>query len=226
MSSVKIGESWLKLLKEEFDSPYFAEIKSKLQKMKENNEVIYPLGGQIFNAFNLTPVEQVKVVIIGQDPYHNPGEAMGLSFSVPKGKKIPPSLRNIYKEVASDCTLPIPNHGDLTEWAQNGVLLLNTILTVTENKPASHRNIGWNLFTDAVIGKLSDKLDGIVFLLWGNFAKEKAKLINHSKHLVLSSVHPSPLAGNGFFGNHHFTTANDYLISKSKNPVNWEITNI
>lgn len=225
MSGVKIDASWLALLKEEFDSPYFTEIKSGLQKMKENNEVIYPPGSQIFNAFNLTPVDQVKVVIIGQDPYHNSGEAMGLSFSVPKGKKIPPSLRNIYKEVASDCELPIPNHGDLTEWAQSGVLLLNTFLTVTENKPASHRTLGWHLFTDAVIAKLSEKLDGIVFLLWGNFAKEKAKLIDETKHLILSSVHPSPLAGNGFFGNHHFTTANNYLNAKGKKPVDWQIKN-
>jgi uracil-DNA glycosylase len=226
MSGVKIEKSWLELLKDEFDSPYFVEIKSGLQKMKESNEVIYPSGSQIFNAFNLTPVDQVKVVIIGQDPYHNPGEAMGLSFSVPKGKKIPPSLRNIYKEIASDCNLPIPNHGDLTEWAQSGVLLLNTFLTVTENKPASHRNLGWHFFTDAVISRLSGSLDGIVFLLWGNFAKEKAKLLDHSKHLVLNSVHPSPLAGNGFFGNHHFTIANDYLNSKGKKPVDWKITNI
>lgn len=222
-SKVRIDESWKLLLKAEFEADYFFNIKKQLQILRQAGETIYPPGPLIFKTFDLTPVDILKVVILGQDPYHNPGEAMGMSFSVPKGIKTPPSLSNIYKELSKDVGTFIPSHGDLSKWGEQGVLMLNAILTVSHNKPASHRNIGWQLFTDAVIAKISSQLDGIVFLLWGNFAKSKADLIDHSKHLVLSSAHPSPLAGGAFFGNHHFSLTNKYLMEKGKNPIDWQI---
>ncbi len=225
MSEVQIEQSWKKLLNKEFEEAYFKNIKKFLKDEKEAGKVFYPKGNLIFNAFNLTPFEKVKVVIIGQDPYHNPDEAMGLSFSVPRGVKVPPSLRNIYKELNADIGFTIPNHGDLTSWANEGVFLLNTFLTVEVNKPLSHSKIGWQNFTDAVIKKLSSDSDHIVFLLWGNFAKTKVELIDGSKHLILSSPHPSPLAGKGFFGNHHFSLANEYLESKGRGVVDWSIVN-
>lgn len=223
MSQVKIEESWKLKLAEEFEQPYFQSLIQFLKSEKAAGKVIYPPGSQIFNAFDTTPFNNVKVVILGQDPYHNPGEAMGLSFSVPKGIRTPPSLQNIYKEIQSDLGHLIPSHGDLTTWAQQGVFLLNAILTVQKNVAASHQKSGWQLFTDAVIRKISQDTEGVVFMLWGNFAKKKKELIDTSKHLVLEAVHPSPLAGNGFQGCKHFSQANTYLVSKGKTPINWAI---
>lgn len=223
MSQVKIEESWKNKLADQFEQPYFESLVQFLKNEKAAGKVIYPPGSQIFNAFDTTPFDKVKVVILGQDPYHNPGEAMGLSFSVPKGIRTPPSLQNIYKEIQSDLGLPIPSHGDLTSWAEQGVFLLNSILTVQKNVAASHQKMGWQSFTDAVIRKISDNTEGVVFMLWGNFAKKKKELINTSKHLVLEAVHPSPLAGNGFQGCKHFSQANAYLQSKGKTPIDWSI---
>lgn len=223
MSKIDIEASWFTLLEEEFQKEYFTKIKSNLLERKSKGEVVYPPGKLIFNAFNLTPVDKVKVVILGQDPYHNPGEAMGLSFSVPVGVKIPPSLRNIYKELKDDLGLDMPMHGDLTAWAKQGVLLLNAFLTVTHNRPASHRDIGWAAFTDAVIKKLDEKKENIVFMLWGNFAKGKSDLIDSNKHLILHAAHPSPLAGGAFFGTKHFSKANTYLLEHGMTGINWEV---
>lgn len=220
---VHIEESWKALLAEEFDKPYFHEIRRYLHAERAAGKVIFPPGHLIFNAFSLTPVNKLKVIILGQDPYHNPGEAMGLCFSVPKGIKVPPSLVNIYKELHNDTAFSHPGHGDLTFWAGQGVLLLNAFLTVEQNKPLSHSKIGWQNFTDAVIRLISEKLESRVFLLWGNFAKAKASLIDGSKHMVLTSPHPSPLAGSGFFNNHHFSRANAYLEEKGRGPINWQI---
>lgn len=220
---VQIEESWKDLLAGEFEKPYFEEIRKFLYAEKDAGKTIYPPGGLIFNAFTLTPVSQLKVIILGQDPYHNPGEAMGLCFSVPAGVKIPPSLNNIYKELKNDVGFDHPGHGDLSQWARQGVLLLNAFLTVEKNKPLSHSKIGWQHFTDAVITTISEKLEGKVFMLWGNFAKAKSSLIDAQKHLVLISPHPSPLAGNGFFNNHHFSKANAYLEQHDGKGVNWQI---
>ncbi len=222
--AVAIEESWKKALSDEFEKEYFVGIKSFLLAEKAAGKKIYPLGSLIFNAFNLTPFNDVKVVVLGQDPYHNPNEAMGLSFSVPKSVKTPPSLKRIYKEIANDIKgFQIPEHGDLTSWAEQGVLLLNAMLTVEHKKAGSHKKIGWQKFTDAVIKKLSDEREGIIFLLWGNFAKKKGDLIDGFKHHILSSPHPSPLAGNGFFGNEHFKKTNEILISQNKTPIDWQI---
>ncbi len=220
---VNIEPTWLEELKDEFEKPYFHTIKSHLVESIHQKKIIYPPGKLIFNAFDSTPFDKVKVVILGQDPYHNPGEAMGLCFSVPKGVRVPPSLKNIYKEINNDLSVPIPAHGDLSAWADQGVFLLNAILTVEKNKPASHRKIGWQEFTDAVISKLSERREGVVFLLWGNFAKSKKVLIDRNKHLILESVHPSPLAGKAFFDNHHFSQANDYLVRNNKEPIDWSL---
>ncbi len=220
---VKIEASWKNVLAEEFEKIYFRKITQFIKDEKSNSKVVLPPGNLIFNAFDSTPFDQVNVVILGQDPYHNIGEAMGLSFSVPKGVKIPPSLRNIYKELNSDLGIKIPEHGDLSTWASMGVFLLNAMLTVEHNKASSHQNIGWQEFTDAVIQKLSFSREHIVFMLWGNFAKKKADLIDNNKHLILTAAHPSPLAGGAFFGSKHFSKANDYLISKGKKTINWKI---
>ena len=217
MSNVKIEESWKEALKNEFGQPYFQSLATFLRKEKANGKTIYPPGSLIFNAFNTTPFEKVKVVILGQDPYHNPGEAMGLSFSVPKGVRIPPSLKNIYKELHDDLGISIPNHGDLTHWAEQGVFLLNAMLTVERNKPRSHQKIGWQTFTDAVIRRLSEERQGLVFMLWGGFARQKKQLIDTGKHLVLEAAHPSPLAGGAYFGSRHFSKANEYLKNQGKN---------
>ena len=224
MSNVKMEESWKQVLKEEFEKPYFQELVSFLKNARSAGTIFYPPGPLIFNAFNTTPFEAVKVVVIGQDPYHNPGEAMGLSFSVPSGVRVPPSLKNIYKELYTDLGIPIATHGDLTSWAQQGVFLLNAMLTVEHRKAGSHRKIGWQSFTDAVIRKLSDQRTGLVFMLWGNFAKAKSSLIDQSRHLVLKAAHPSPLAGGAFFGNRHFSTSNQYLKENGKEPINWKLT--
>ena len=221
----KIEASWLTALGQEFQQPYFAAIKQYLVKEKQAGKIIYPPGSLIFNAFNKVPFDQVKVVILGQDPYKNPGEAMGLSFSVPKGIRVPPSLRNIYKELAMDIEgFVAPNHGDLTSWAEQGVLLLNATLTLEHKKSNSHSKIGWQRFTDAVIKKLSNDRSGVVFMLWGNFAKSKASLIDESKHLVLKAAHPSPLAGGAFFGNKHFSQANAYLRNQNLSSIDWRLS--
>lgn len=220
---VKIEPSWKDALAPEFEKPYFEELVRFLHQEKAAGKVIYPPGGLIFRAFELTPVNQVKVVILGQDPYHNPGEAMGLSFSVPDGVRMPPSLRNIYKEIESDLGIRMSPRPNLEAWARQGVLLLNSFLTVEAGHPASHRNIGWQEFTDAVIRYLSESRSGIVFLLWGNFAKAKASLIDTSKHHVLTAAHPSPLAGGTFFGCRHFSQTNQLLSAEGKTPINWQI---
>ncbi len=223
MGNVQIEESWKNVLREEFQKPYFEEIRNTLYKAKSEGQVIYPPGKLIFNAFNSTPFEEVKVIVIGQDPYHNPGQAMGLSFSVPEGIRIPPSLKNIFKEIHNDIGCEIPSHGDLSSWSEQGVFLLNAMLTVEKNKPSSHSKIGWQTFTDNVIKILSAQREHLVFLLWGRFAQNKASLIDQSKHLVLQSSHPSPLAGKSFFNNHHFSKTNEYLVSNNMKPINWEI---
>lgn len=220
---VNIDPTWNEILLKEFEKDYFQRIKLTLSNDKQSGKIIYPPGSLIFNAFNSTPFDKVKVVILGQDPYHNEGEAMGLSFSVPKNLRIPPSLQNIYKELRSDLGLEVPTHGDLSGWASKGVLLLNASLTVLKNSPNSHSKIGWYQFTDAVISKLSDLRSNIVFMLWGNFAKQKSSLIDKSKHLVLESAHPSPLAGGAFFGCKHFSRCNEYLRAQGIEEINWKI---
>jgi uracil-DNA glycosylase len=223
VQNVDIENSWKEALKEEFSKPYFDKIKAHLVERKLAGKTIYPPGKLIFNAFNSTPFDQVKVVILGQDPYHGPGEAMGLCFSVNKGIKIPPSLRNIYKELNRDCGIPIPNHGDLTSWTGQGVFLLNAMLTVEHKSPGSHKKIGWQEFTNAVIKILSDKKDGLIFLLWGNFARNKKEFIDEIKHHVLEAPHPSPLAGGGFSGCSHFSHTNNILQKTGQTPINWKI---
>jgi uracil-DNA glycosylase len=220
---VRIEQSWKDALAPEFEKPYFASLVRFLHAEKAAGKVIYPPGSLIFRAFDLTPVDQVKVVILGQDPYHNPGEAMGLSFSVPDGVRMPPSLRNIFQEIEADLGIRMSGRPNLEAWARQGVLLLNSILTVEGGRAASHRNIGWQEFTDAVIRYLSDYGNGIVFLLWGNFAKAKSALIDSSKHHVLMAAHPSPLAGGAFFGCRHFSRTNQILMAEGKTPINWQI---
>jgi len=221
--NVKIEQSWKNALAGEFDKPYFAQLVRFLHQEKGAGKVIYPPGSQIFRAFELTPLDQVKVVILGQDPYHNPGEAMGLSFSVPDWVRMPPSLRNIFSEIEQDLGIRMSGRPNLENWARQGVLLLNSILTVEAGKAASHRNIGWQEFTDAVIRTISERCDGVVFLLWGNFAKAKASLIDPTRHHVLQAAHPSPLAGGAFFGCRHFSQTNSILISEGKTPINWQL---
>ena len=220
---VKIEQSWKVALAPEFWKPYFEQLVRFLHQEKAAGKVIYPPGSQIFRAFELTPLDQVKVVILGQDPYHNPGEAMGLSFSVPDGVRMPPSLRNIFAEIESDLGVRMSGRPNLENWARQGVLLLNSILTVEAGKAASHRGIGWQEFTDAVIRTLSERREGIVFLLWGNFAKAKAALIDPSRHHVLQAAHPSPLAGGAFFGCRHFSKTNQILVSEGKTPIDWQL---
>jgi len=218
-----LEDSWYESLKSEFESPYFAGIKAFLIEEKRRF-VVYPPSNLIFNAFNLTPFDRVKVVILGQDPYHNIGQAHGLAFSVPDGIQPPPSLQNIFKELNSDIGMPIPRSGNLENWAKEGVLLLNASLTVRANLAASHAKIGWQQFTDAAIRALSERREHLVFILWGNYAIAKETLIDHSKHLVLKTVHPSPLsASRGFFGCHHFSQTNQYLISNGIQPINWAV---
>lgn len=224
MSNVKIEPSWKAVLKDEFVQPYFQSLVTFLKKEKAAGKTIYPPGSLIFNAFNTTPFEQVKVLLLGQDPYHNPHQAMGLSFSVPRSIGKPPSLRNVYTELNTDLGLPVPDHGDLTKWANQGVLLLNAMLTVEQKKPRSHQKIGWQTFTDAVIRKLSNEREHLVFMLWGGFAKKKAALIDGSKHLILQAAHPSPLAGTAFLGNKHFSQANAYLSAHGYAPIDWDLT--
>lgn len=219
---VKLEDSWKQYLNAEFDKEYFANL-TKLVRQEYQNHLCFPPGRQVFNAFNLCPFNDVKVVIIGQDPYHEPGQAMGLSFSVPVGTTIPPSLVNIFKEIQQDLGNPIPQDGDLTRWSKQGVLLLNAILTVRAHEANSHQKLGWNQFTDAAIKALSDHRQGLVYMLWGGYARSKRYLINQQHNLVLESVHPSPLSANrgGWFGQHQFSRCNAYLESKGIAPINW-----
>ena len=220
---VRIEESWKRALQSEFEKPYFAGLVSYLHEQKASGATIYPPGSAIFRAFELTPVDKVKVVILGQDPYHNPGQAMGLSFSVPAGVPAPPSLKNVFKEIESDLGIRMSGSPDLTPWAEQGVLLLNAILTVRAGEAASHRGKGWELFTDAVIKYISDNCDGVVFLLWGGFARNKRGLIDTSRHYVLEAAHPSPLAGGAFFGCRPFSRTNEILCNEHKTPINWQL---
>jgi uracil-DNA glycosylase len=219
---VKIEESWKEVLKHEFTKPYFLQIAAHLKTEKATGAIVYPPGSLIFNAFNQTPFNKVRVVILGQDPYHGPGQAHGLSFSVPDGIAPPPSLVNIYKELHKDIGMPVPKTGNLLTWAKQGVLLLNAVLTVRANEPASHSKIGWMDFTDAVIRKISEEQKGIVFLLWGKFAQEKQVLIDETRHYVLKAAHPSPFsADKGFFGCKHFSKANEILVKQGFPPIDW-----
>lgn len=219
--NVQIEESWKEALMPEFSKDYFIQLTDFVRK-EYHETTVYPPGKLIFNAFNLCPFDKVKVVIIGQDPYHGPGQAHGLCFSVNDGIQPPPSLVNIFKEINNDLGKPIPQSGNLTRWAEQGVLLLNATLTVRAHQAGSHQRRGWEEFTDAVIRKLAEEKNNLVFILWGAYAQKKGAFIDRSKHLVLTSVHPSPLsARSGFFGNHHFSLANDYLVKNGKTAIDW-----
>lgn len=218
---VRIEPSWKEALAEEFDKPYFKALVEYLHNEKASGKTIYPPGKLIFNAFDHTPVKDVKVVILGQDPYHNPGEAMGLSFSVPGNVPAPPSLKNIFKEIENDLGVRMSGYPNLEKWASQGVLLLNAILTVRAGEAASHSRIGWMEFTDAVIKYISDNCEGVVFMLWGNFARSKRELIDTSRHHILEAAHPSPLARGAFFGCRHFSKANEILLSEGRTPIDW-----
>ncbi len=220
--NVKINDSWAERLGNEFAQPYFSQL-TDFVRHEYATTTCYPPGRLIFNAFNLCPFDSVKVVIIGQDPYHEAGQAMGLSFSVPDGVAMPPSLQNIFKEIQGDIGIGVPQSGNLTRWAEQGVLLLNATLTVRAHQAGSHQRHGWERFTDAAISRLSEGRDHLVFILWGGYARSKASLIDRSRHLVLESVHPSPLSANrgGWFGNHHFSRCNEYLAGHGMDPINW-----
>ena len=223
--AVDLEPSWFKVLEGEFEKTYMKSLKDFLQQEKQAGFTIYPKGADIFNAFNHTPFEKVKVVILGQDPYHGVGQAHGLSFSVQQGVVPPPSLKNIYKELADEFPdFKIPNHGELTAWADQGVLLLNATLTVRAHTAGSHQKRGWEQFTDKVITELSEKRNGIIFILWGNYAKQKEALIDKSKHFIISSAHPSPFSAyNGFFGSKPFSKTNEILKKEGKEEINWQI---
>ena len=221
MKKVDIESSWYNLLENEFEKGYFTKLR-EFVKNEYSNKIIFPPAKLIFNAFNLTPVEKVKVIIIGQDPYHGEGQAHGLSFSVPKGIKTPPSLLNIYKELKSDIDKDIPNHGLLEDWANQGILLLNSVLTVKSGKANSHKNVGWEKFTESVIDLISREKNNLVFLLWGNYAHKKEDFIYPNNHLILKSVHPSPLSAyNGFFGSKHFSKTNAFLKKNNIKEILW-----
>jgi uracil-DNA glycosylase len=225
--AIELESSWLKVLGEEFDKDYMIQLKKFLKEEKEAGKKIYPKGSDIFNAFNKTPFDKVKVVILGQDPYHGSNQAHGLSFSVQQGVAVPPSLQNIYKELATDIAgFTIPRTGDLTHWAEQGVLLLNATLTVNAGMAGSHQKKGWEKFTDTVIKKISDEKQGVVFILWGNYAQSKSELIDGSKHLIIKSTHPSPLAVSrgGFFGSKPFSKTNEYLEKEGEEPIDWQIS--
>lgn len=218
---VKIEESWEKVLQTEFDKPYFKEL-TDFVRSEYAATTIYPPASLIFNAFNLCPFDKVKVVIIGQDPYHGPGQAHGLCFSVNDGVQFPPSLQNIFKEIKSDLDIPIPTSGNLTRWAEQGVLLLNATLTVRAHSAGSHQKKGWETFTDSVIRILAEQKENLVFILWGAYAQKKGAFIDNNRHLILSSAHPSPLSAyNGFFGNHHFSLTNEWLQKHGIDTINW-----
>lgn len=222
--NVQIEAGWKKVLESEFNKPYFLQIVHFLKTEKNIGKIIYPPGSQIFNAFEMSPFEKTKLVLLGQDPYHGPGQAHGLSFSVPDGIRPPPSLLNIFKELNTDIGLTIPGKGNLSAWATQGVLLLNAYLTVEAKKPMSHSQIGWGEFTDNVIQRLSLIKHNLVFLLWGKFAQEKQVLIDETKHLVLKAAHPSPYsADKGFFGCRHFSKSNEYLMKNGIDPIDWKL---
>ena len=219
--NVRIEESWKKQMQDEFDKPYF-ETLTRFVKAEYATTTVYPPGGEIFAAFDACPFEQVRVVILGQDPYHEPGQAHGLCFSVNDGVQFPPSLQNIFKEIESDLGISLPTSGNLTRWARQGVLLLNATLTVRAHQAGSHQNHGWETFTDAVIHRLASQRENIVFILWGSYAQRKGAFIDRSRHLVLQSPHPSPLSAyRGFFGNRHFSQANQYLVEHGYSPIQW-----
>ena len=221
--NVQIEQTWKDALAPEFEKPYFASLVRFLHGEKAAGKTIYPPGSQIFKAFELTPLPSVKVVLLGQDPYHGPGQAMGLSFSVPDGVPAPPSLVNIFKEIESDLGIRMSGRPNLEGWARQGVLLLNAMLTVQAGAAGSHSRIGWQEFTDAVIRTVSDRCDGVVFLLWGNFARSKKALIDTSRHHVLEAPHPSPLARGAFFGCRHFSKTNEILVQEGKTPIDWQL---
>ena len=223
MMTVKIEPSWREALQSEFDQPYFASLVQQLHAEKAAGKTIFPPGSQIFRAFDLCPLDRTQVVILGQDPYHGYGQAMGLCFSVPQGVPAPPSLKNIFKEIESDLGIRMSGSPDLTPWARQGVLLLNAVLTVRAGEPTSHSGIGWQTFTDAVIRYLSKNRSGLVFLLWGRYAQEKSALIDTTKHHVLMAAHPSPLARGAFFGCRHFSKTNQILVSQGQEPIQWQL---
>ena len=222
--NVNIEASWKKILSTEFKQPYFQNLVAHIKVEKEQGKIIYPTGANIFKAFELTPFEKVKVLLLGQDPYHGPNQAHGLSFSVQKGVSNPPSLQNIYKELRTDIGIQQFPHGNLSHWATQGVLLLNASLTVRDGEANSHSKIGWTTFTDAVIKTISDKKEKVVFILWGKFAQQKIGLINADKHFIIQSAHPSPLSAyNGFWGSKPFSKTNEYLTQNNINPIDWAI---
>ncbi|MEX0963357.1 MAG: uracil-DNA glycosylase [Pseudohongiellaceae bacterium] len=222
---IKLDCSWRERLQADFGAPYMAALGSFLREQKAQGKTIFPAGSEIFSALNVTTFERVKVVILGQDPYHGPDQAHGLCFSVRRGVRIPPSLRNIYKELAADVGFKAPLHGCLNEWAEQGVLLLNSVLTVEASLAGSHQGKGWEQFTDSIVKLLNENTQGIVFILWGSYAQKKGAMIDRKKHLVLQSPHPSPLsASRGFFGNHHFSRSNEYLQAQNKTAIDWQLS--
>ena len=224
MTTIQLQQSWLSRLQGQFDQQYMQKLREFLVTRKQHRAVIYPPGSQIFNALNSTPFDQVRVVILGQDPYHGPGQAHGLCFSVLPGVRIPPSLANIYREIQSDLDITSPAHGNLQSWANQGVLLLNAVLTVERGQAGSHQGKGWETFTDAVVQLLTDGREGVVFMLWGSYAQKKGAVIDRSKHLVLQASHPSPLSAHrGFLGCKHFSRANDYLLRQQVEPIDWSV---
>jgi uracil-DNA glycosylase len=225
LERVRLDAQWKQALAPELLAPYMRELRAFLAAEKKSGKDVYPPGPEIFNALNTTPLSKVKVVILGQDPYHGAGQAHGLCFSVRRGVMLPPSLQNIYKEIEADLGIPRPQHGELTHWAEQGVLLLNSVLTVQAGLAASHQKRGWETFTDAIIRVLNDECDNLVFLLWGSYAQRKGSFIDTKKHLVLKSVHPSPLSANrgGWFGCHHFSKTNQYLKAHGNAPIDWSL---
>ncbi|ELH6017266.1 uracil-DNA glycosylase [Campylobacter upsaliensis] len=223
LDKIKMNADWLEFLEEEFKKPYFLDIKRQYIETLKAGKNIYPPANLTFNAFNLTPLNSLKIVLLGQDPYHKQNQAMGLSFSVPKGVPIPPSLRNIFKELNADLGVKIPQNGDLSAWARQGVLLLNAIFSVEENKPLSHSLWGWQEFSDQIIKKLSFEKEGLIFILWGKFAQSKKSLIDTRKHFILEAAHPSPLARQGFLGCRHFSKSNALLEKLGKEPIKWDL---
>lgn len=224
MNTIDLEQTWLEQIQDEFSQPYMLQLREFLVTRKQHKAVVYPPGKQIFKALNSTPFDKVRVIILGQDPYHGPGQAHGLSFSVLPGVKVPPSLANIYREINNDLGLPIPHHGYLQSWAEQGVLLLNSVLTVERGQAGSHQNKGWETFTDVVVHKLEQKRENLVFMLWGSYAQKKGEVINTRRHLILKAPHPSPLSAyRGFLGCGHFSKANQYLHQQQLEPIDWSV---
>ncbi len=224
MTKVQLHDSWLSRLDDQFNQSYMKKLRKFLVVRKQHQAVIFPPGSQIFNALNTTHFDQVRVVILGQDPYHGPGQAHGLCFSVLPGVRIPPSLANIYREIEADLGIATPHHGYLQSWAEQGVLLLNSVLTVERGQAGSHQGKGWEIFTDAIVQLLNDEREGLVFMLWGSYAMKKGAVIDRRKHLVLKAPHPSPLSAHrGFLGCRHFSSANEYLQQHQHTPVDWSV---